>query len=226
MLSVTLLYFLFSNCISPTASAPVHNSSSTPTSTLQILSFVHDPRGRGTTSLVVSSITTLILCVWSGLHLNVPPCNELKRRRMVRQCCWIIVGIYAPELVVFTAWRQWSSARLLGNIVKEVDANEDGVTESEERSDESSGNDEDRDSVTSRHEILSAKQGKPNRRYEGAMTHSFFASTGDSRLRFRREMSTRVANAPNSSPKFLHSALLLLPKESPCLPGVVTYQMC
>jgi hypothetical protein len=97
---------------------------------------------------------------------------------MLRQCCWIIVGIYAPELVVFTAWRQWSSARLLGNIVKEVDANEDGVSESEEGSDESSGNDEDRDNVTSRHEILPAKQREPKRKYEWTMTHSFFASTG------------------------------------------------
>lgn len=30
----------------------------------------------------------------------------------------IMVGIYAPELVVFTSWRQWSSAKLLGDIVK------------------------------------------------------------------------------------------------------------
>lgn len=102
---------------------------------------------------------------------------------------------------------------MLANIVKEVDANEDGVAESEERSDESSGNDKDRDNVTSRHEILPAKQRKPKRKYEWTMTHSFFASKGDSRLRFRREMSTRATNAPNSSPKFLHSALLLLPKE-------------
>jgi len=31
--------------------------------------------------------------------------------------------VYAPELVVFTAWRQWSSAKLLGNIVKEMREN-------------------------------------------------------------------------------------------------------
>lgn len=31
---------------------------------------------------------------------------------------WIVTGVYAPELVVFTAWRQWSSAKMLGDLVR------------------------------------------------------------------------------------------------------------
>ncbi|KAL8718565.1 MAG: hypothetical protein Q9225_004312 [Loekoesia sp. 1 TL-2023] len=30
-------------------------------------------------------------------------------------------GVYAPELVVFTAWRQWSSAKILGRKTREAD---------------------------------------------------------------------------------------------------------
>ena len=35
---------------------------------------------------------------------------------------WIITGVYAPELVVFTAWRQWCSANILSNLVKDLQA--------------------------------------------------------------------------------------------------------
>ncbi len=86
----------------------------------QLVGFVQDPDGRGTTSLVTSCLLTLVLCVWSALHLNVPRKGQSKAQSLFLNVRWIITGIYAPELVVFTAWRQWSSARLLQSIVQDA----------------------------------------------------------------------------------------------------------
>lgn len=84
-----------------------------------IVGYVSDPNGRGTSSLVISCLLTLVLCVWSALHLNVPMQAETRIHCLVINLRWILTGIYAPELVVFTAWRQWSSAKILGRLVKE-----------------------------------------------------------------------------------------------------------
>ncbi|KAG8425381.1 hypothetical protein J3458_002086 [Metarhizium acridum] len=75
--------------------------------------FVEDPSGRGTASLVLSCLLTLVLCVWSALHLNVPEKNRTAINALWTNLRWIVAGIYSPELVVFAAWRQWCSARML-----------------------------------------------------------------------------------------------------------------
>lgn len=83
----------------------------------QMVGYVNDPSGRGTPSLVLSCLLTLVLCVWSALHLNVPPLGRTRRQIVWTNIIWITAGIYCPELVVFTAWRQWSSARILSRLV-------------------------------------------------------------------------------------------------------------
>lgn len=85
----------------------------------ELVGYVQDPSGRGTITLVLSSLLTLVLCVWSALHLNVPRRNQTKWQDFWLNFRWIVTGIYAPELVVFTAWRQWCSARLLQQLVEE-----------------------------------------------------------------------------------------------------------
>lgn len=82
---------------------------------------VSDPSGRGTSSLVLSCALTLVLCVWSALHLNVPPPGRTRRQAIWTYILWITAVIYTPELVVFTAWRQWSSARILSRTVQSSD---------------------------------------------------------------------------------------------------------
>lgn len=84
--------------------------------TTQYVHYVGDPNGRGTYSLIISCVLTLVLCVWSALHLNVPSNSQTTLTSLLTQFRWIITGVYAPELVVFTAWRQWSSAKLLSNL--------------------------------------------------------------------------------------------------------------
>lgn len=117
-------------------------------SSSQLVGYISDPDGRGTPSLVISCLVTLVLCVWSAVHLNVPRRDQTKGQAVFLILRWIIAGIYAPELVVFAAWRQWSSAKILQQIVE--------------------------DSLNS----ASANGSVPRRRSTWTMAHSFFACAG------------------------------------------------
>ncbi|KAF3939537.1 hypothetical protein ABW19_dt0209686 [Dactylella cylindrospora] len=117
-----ILSFIFLNLISTASSRPLEiNEELFQNETLAgtlLVGYAEEPNVRGTASLVLSCVLTLILCVWSALHLNVPPPNDSNLNYCWTCARWIFAGIYAPELVVFTAWRQWSSARVLHKIVK------------------------------------------------------------------------------------------------------------
>ena len=112
--SLTILPLCLANPITKVASRSANNVSVTTTT---YVGYVGDPNGRGTASLVISCLLTLILCVWSALHLNVPEKSRTRWYCIFINARRIATGICAPELVVFTAWRQWSSARILGNIL-------------------------------------------------------------------------------------------------------------
>jgi hypothetical protein len=49
--------------------------------------------------------------------LNVPQKSNQQLSLCRKKLKWIVYGIFAPELVVYTAWRQWTSARKLTLIV-------------------------------------------------------------------------------------------------------------
>jgi hypothetical protein len=76
--------------------------------------WVSDPRGRGTSGLIISCLLTLVLCVWNAMHLNIPPKAETQAQYWSRSLKWVALGVLIPELVVLSAWRQWLSARRMG----------------------------------------------------------------------------------------------------------------
>ncbi|KAK4206521.1 hypothetical protein QBC37DRAFT_458824 [Rhypophila decipiens] len=72
----------------------------------EILGWVQEPDGRGSFSILKSCVITLVLCVYTALHLNVPPANSTKIFLIWRKTKWILIGLFAPEIVVFVAWAQ------------------------------------------------------------------------------------------------------------------------
>jgi hypothetical protein len=82
-------------------------------STTDTAGWVSDPAGRGTFSLIFSCLLTLGLCVWSAMHLSIPPHDERPAQSWMRNSKWGLIGVVAPELIVFAAWRQYSSAKAL-----------------------------------------------------------------------------------------------------------------
>ena len=123
----------------------------------QYVGYVSDPDGRGTASLVLSCLLTLILCVWSALHLNVPAAHRRSNIKAITwlNIRWIFAGIYAPELVVFVSWRQWCSARMLQKHIEELHGHTSGQN-TEDKPPPPPG----------------------SRRVPWTMTHSFFACAG------------------------------------------------
>ncbi|KAI5810408.1 hypothetical protein BZA77DRAFT_254877 [Pyronema omphalodes] len=76
-------------------------------------SWVAEPKERGTMSLLSSCTFTMFLCVYTAVHLNVPPPGEKKRYFYLRKAKWVLVALLAPEVVLYTAWSQWREARWL-----------------------------------------------------------------------------------------------------------------
>jgi Zn-dependent protease len=91
---LSLLAFLYLQCFRPALTAPLPNITALDTEVAP--PWVDDPSGRGTWNLLYSCGFTLVLCVWTSIHLNVPP--------------WVVIALFAPEVVVLTAFQQWLTA--------------------------------------------------------------------------------------------------------------------
>lgn len=148
--------FIAAIIVSRTGAASPSNGTETESSQRQYVGYVSDPDGRGTASLVLSCLLTLVLCVWSALHLNVPPAERRGNIKAITwlNIRWIFAGIYAPELVVFVSWRQWCSARMLQKNIEQLQAATAEADEGERR------------------------PGQISPKTHWTMTHSFFACAG------------------------------------------------
>jgi hypothetical protein len=109
----------------------IHNVSAINTdnvNTIDTVGFVKEDNQRDTISLLISCFATLGLCVYSAVHLNVPRKAEGNCRVSLRELQWCVIGLFAPELILYTAWRQLASARQLCLEVEEVNRKkEDGA---------------------------------------------------------------------------------------------------
>lgn len=81
--------------------------------------WVNEPDGRGTLSILVSCLSSLFLSSWAVMHLNIPQTSSNSTRRLAIYFYWCIYGIFGPELVIWTAWRQLLSAWALRNQLRE-----------------------------------------------------------------------------------------------------------
>ncbi|KAH8892825.1 hypothetical protein GQ53DRAFT_120599 [Thozetella sp. PMI_491] len=80
---------------------------------LSLTGWVTEPNGRGTFGILKSCTITLSLCVYSALRLNVPRAGSTPARKFLIKTIWVLIGMFAPELVVFFAWDQGQQARWL-----------------------------------------------------------------------------------------------------------------
>ncbi|KAJ0114090.1 hypothetical protein J7T55_007924 [Diaporthe amygdali] len=96
------------------------------------------PERRGTFGIITTCLVTLALCTWKIVHLNLPgtcPDENLPwsawfkkgtthsmRHRLVhifgghqltRQIGWLLIGLFAPELIAYAAFRQYWDVRSL-----------------------------------------------------------------------------------------------------------------
>ncbi|KAL9123716.1 MAG: hypothetical protein Q9217_006880 [Psora testacea] len=89
------------------------------TTSNQTTSWQSEPNSRGTWSLLTTSLITIGLCAWTALHLNVPEHGKANRQ-WLRKTKWLLMGLVAPEMVAFIAWRQRREAKRIVNDVKKI----------------------------------------------------------------------------------------------------------
>ena len=70
------------------------------------------PGVRGLSTILSTCISTLFLCVWSALHVDIPHRKSSFRKRLDK-FGWIIIGLLAPEFLLWTAFHQFWAARQL-----------------------------------------------------------------------------------------------------------------
>jgi hypothetical protein len=68
---------------------------------------------RGTGSLLWTCTLTLSICVYTVIHINVPPPNETAFGFFLHKTKWVLFAIFAPELGLAAAYQQWDVARNL-----------------------------------------------------------------------------------------------------------------
>ncbi|KAF8811820.1 hypothetical protein BYT27DRAFT_7183504, partial [Phlegmacium glaucopus] len=121
---LTFILLLASNIdLMRVLSAPVGHGSN-----LEIVHWVSPPPTRGTFNILTSCVLTLILCMWTALHLNVPPQNEGPIGRTAHKLKWTLIALLAPEIVAYIAWRQWLSARTLAKAINDIIDKQDGCS--------------------------------------------------------------------------------------------------
>ena len=95
--------------------------------TTDTIGFMKEDNQRDTISLLISYFATLGLCVYSASHLNIPRKAEGSYRTLLREFQWCVLGLFAPELILYTAWRQLASARQLRFEIENARRERDGT---------------------------------------------------------------------------------------------------
>jgi hypothetical protein len=69
------------------------------------------PTNRGTMDIVWGCLSTIALCTWSLVRVNVAAPNELSLKNFQRKLALTALGVFAPETIFALALGQWVSAR-------------------------------------------------------------------------------------------------------------------
>ena len=75
-----------------------------------------EPQGRGTFSILWSSLITIVLCTWSVLHLATPH-NYGKWHLRTRKFNWMLLTVLLPEWTLGQAALDYCKARALSKFL-------------------------------------------------------------------------------------------------------------
>ncbi len=87
----------------------INNASTVQTSLSQ--GWVKQCDQRGTLDIIWGCSTTLFLCLWVMLHLNVPAKTDGFWTLIFRKSRWLLFGALAPETLLLASAGQWASAK-------------------------------------------------------------------------------------------------------------------
>src|SRR5271169_1210248 len=139
--------------------------------------YVPDPSGRGTVALVSSCLLTLTLCVWTAIHLNVFPPGTSWFKRTLYKAARAVLGIVAPEIVLWRATVQWLIARKVRSAINarlsNLNSEERATPVTHPTSNDDGSNQDDAVETPS-----SETQGKSHAKKKWTLAHGFFVVMG------------------------------------------------
>lgn len=109
MLVFCLWIWLIGRSLSAPLAAPLFETGNT---TSYESAWQNAPTERGTSTLLISCLTTLFFAAWTAYHPNVPSANSGWGATATR-LQWIVMTAFAPEIVLWSAWTQYRDARRL-----------------------------------------------------------------------------------------------------------------
>lgn len=77
----------------------------------RIQGWVEQPDFRGSFDIITTCTTTVFICTYSMLVLNLPAPKEPPIRHIGRRILWMCIGIFGPEFPLTFAAGQWSRAK-------------------------------------------------------------------------------------------------------------------
>ncbi|KAK4159407.1 hypothetical protein QBC43DRAFT_304649 [Cladorrhinum sp. PSN259] len=145
-----------------------------------------EPSFRGTYGLLSSCIVTMALCVWTAIHVNVPELEREGTRRFLvprqtwRKISFLVVGLFAPELISWAAFEQRREARALHSrmIGHLADGNDDGEAMMQNGEDGGLLRPRDREADVEAQQTATNDNKQKKRRHPWTMTHSHYAVMG------------------------------------------------
>ena len=99
-----------------------------------VRAWVSPPNTRGTSDILYTCIVTIVLCVYTAVHINIPPPGERFYWQWLRRAKWTALGVFAPEFVLFTALQQFQEARSLVEFLNREEEKQRGDTRPPQRS--------------------------------------------------------------------------------------------
>ncbi|KAI0865997.1 hypothetical protein F4860DRAFT_500053 [Xylaria cubensis] len=83
---------------------------------------------RSTADILWTSVVTLSVCVYTVVHVNVPPPGEKMWKLYRRKALWVLAAILAPEYALWAAYEQWDVVRRLHGEMQKYEARQGDKT--------------------------------------------------------------------------------------------------
>ncbi|KFY93545.1 hypothetical protein V498_04358 [Pseudogymnoascus sp. VKM F-4517 (FW-2822)] len=75
--------------------------------TTERLGWTETPNSRGSIDILYTCLSTIFLCSWTVLHLNIPSSSDTPKKIFLRKLKWMAIAIIVPEFVAALAFNQW-----------------------------------------------------------------------------------------------------------------------
>ncbi|KAI3611655.1 hypothetical protein WG66_007704, partial [Moniliophthora roreri] len=123
-----------------------------------------EPTFRGTFGIFSLCLSTLVICVWSAIHMDIPTKRSSMLRSFISGVAWMVSALFCPEVLLFIAFNQRMNARA---IVKQASI--------DLRSKNNHNHNETTESLLESHDDGPTRR---RRRHPLTLVHGFYASMG------------------------------------------------